>query len=78
MVNKRELSLEAAANLKSLTRRDDITVKPASKGNHDVDINIGGIKMSGEIKSFVTKANLPTANKRNDKKSKFASENLIV
>jgi hypothetical protein len=57
MVNKRELSLEAAANLKSLTRRDDITVKPASKGNHDVDINIGGIKMSGEIKSFVTKAN---------------------
>lgn len=57
MVNERELSLEAAANLKSLMRRDDITVKPASKGSHDVDINIGDIKMSGEIKSFVTKAN---------------------
>ena len=78
MVNERELSLEAAANLKSLTRRDDITVKPANNGNHDVDINIGDIKMSGEIKSFVTKANLPTANKRNDKKCNFASENLIT
>ena len=57
MVNERELSLEAAANLKSLMRRDDITVKPASKGHHDVDINIGDIKMSGEVKSFVTMAN---------------------
>lgn len=57
MVNERELSLEVAANLKSLIRRDDITVKSASKGNHDVDINIGDIKMSSEIKSFVTKAN---------------------
>ena len=57
MVNERELSLEAAANLKSLMRRDDITVKPASKGHYDVDINIGDIKMSGEVKSFVTMAN---------------------
>lgn len=57
MIYERELSLEAAANLKNLTRRDDITVKLAKKGNHDVDINIGDIKMSGEIKSFVTKAN---------------------
>ncbi|BCS84683.1 MULTISPECIES: type IV toxin-antitoxin system AbiEi family antitoxin [Prevotella] len=57
MVNERELSLEAAANLKSLMRRDDITVKLSREGKHDVDINIGDIKMSGEVKNFVTMAN---------------------
>ena len=50
MVNERELSLEAAANLKSLMRRDDITVKPASKGHHDVDSNSGDTTMSSEGK----------------------------
>lgn len=57
MVNERELSLEAAANLKRLMRRDDIIVKPADNENHDVDINIGDIKMYGEVKSFINMAN---------------------
>lgn len=57
MVNERELSLEAAANLKRLMRRDDITVKLARNGNYDIDINIGDIKMYGEVKSFVNMAN---------------------
>ena len=57
MVNERELSLEAAANLKRLMRRDDIIVKPADNENHDVDINIGDIKMYGEVKKFINMAN---------------------
>ena len=57
MVSERELFLDAEKTLKNLTRRDDITIRPSSNRRYDTDINIGNVKLVGEVKSYVNNAN---------------------
>ena len=57
MISERELFQDAAKNLRSLTRRDDITIKMSRNKEYDTDINIGDIELSGEVKSYVNNAN---------------------
>ena len=57
MVSERELLLDAEKNLISLTRRNDIIIKPSGNRRYDTDINIGEVKLIGEVKSYVNNAN---------------------
>ena len=57
MVSERELFLDAEKTLINLTRRDDITIRPSSNRRYDTDINIGNVKLVGEVKSYVNNAN---------------------
>lgn len=57
MVSERELFLDAEKKLINLTRRDDITIRPSSNRRYDTDINIGNVKLVGEVKSYVNNAN---------------------
>lgn len=57
MVSERELFLDAEKTLINLTRRDDITIRPSSNRHYDTDINIGNVKLVGEVKSYVNNAN---------------------
>ena len=41
MISERELLLDAEKNLISLTRRNDITIKPSNNRRYDIHINIG-------------------------------------
>ena len=57
MVNERELLLDAEKSLTSLTRRIDIIIKPSGNRRYDTEINIGEVKLIGEVKSYVNNAN---------------------
>lgn len=57
MVSERELLLDAEKNLISLTRRNDIIIKPSNNSHYDTDINIGEVRLVGEVKSYVNNAN---------------------
>ena len=57
MVDEREILLEAVKNLKSLTRRNDITIIPSGDLQNETDISIGEVRLSGKVKSYVNNAN---------------------
>ena len=57
MVSERELFLDAEKRLINLTRREDISIRPSSNRGYDTDINIGNVKLVGEVKSYVNNAN---------------------
>lgn len=57
MISERELVLDAVKNLKTLTRRDDITIKSSDNRRYDTDVSIGEVKFMGEVKSYVNSAN---------------------
>ena len=57
MVSERELFLDAEKRLINLTRREDISIRPSSNRRYDTDINIGNVKLVGEVKSYVNNAN---------------------
>ena len=60
MVSERELLLDAEKNLISLTRRNDIIIKPSNNSHYDTDINIGEVRLVGEVKSYVNNASYMT------------------
>ena len=57
MVRERELFIDAEKALINLTRRDDITIRPSNNRRYDTDINIGNVKLVGEVKPYINNAN---------------------
>ena len=54
MISEKELFLDAVKNLKTLTRRDDITIKSS---DNRPEICIGEVQLSGEVISYLNNAN---------------------
>ena len=57
MIDERELVQDAKKNLIELTRRDDIFIMPSVDKRYGIDIQIGEVKLTGEVRSYVNNAN---------------------